>query len=305
LNSVPTFIKHDAQDVLTARWTKAFPFFQPQSLAELAGDVISDTLQQLPDIESTKWTVVDFGSGRGGPVPIIETLTNHGRPTTRRAIEFRLSDIKPDLDAWMKHASQSDHLSFVPQPVDAANPGFSVISSTTPGDKEAALRKGFSSDGSKVFRLYCETFHQFDDRMALKVIESTLQTSDAFAIVDKRERRILSFLAVLFETIVTFLCAIFWFSDDPTHLVFTYMIPILPFIQCLDGIIGCLRRRPFEEMLRLFEAASGHKAVLREDGGRPRFVCGKWLFHEERHLHTWPLGYMQVVIGTKTFEMSS
>jgi hypothetical protein len=302
---VPPFVKHDQQDALTARWTKAFPIFQSQSLAELAGYVISDTLHQLPDIDSTKWTVVDFGSGRGGPAPIIETLTNHGCVEPQRAIEFRLSDIKPDLDAWMKHASQSQHLSFVPQPVDAANPGFSVISKTTPGDREAALRSGFSSNGSKVFRLYCEVFHHFDDLTALKVIESTFQTSDAFAIIDTRERRIMSFLAVLVETAVTLLCALFWFWDDPTHLAFTYLIPLLPVIQYLDGIVGCLRRRSFEELLRLFEAASGHKAELRKGGGRPSYVCGGWTFHQERHLHTWPLGFMSIVVGTKIINSSN
>jgi hypothetical protein len=303
-SSVPSFVKHDQQDALTARWTKAFPIFQSQSLAELAGYVISDTLHQIPDIYSTKWTVVDFGSGRGGPVPIIETLTNHGWDEPQRAIEFRLSDIKPDLDVWMTLASQSHHLSFVPQPVDAANPGFSVISDTTPGDKEAALRSGFSSNGSKVFRLYCDVFHQFDDPMALKVIESTFQTSDGFAIIDSRERRIMSFLAVLVETAVTLLCTLFWFWDDPTHLVFTYLIPLLPVIQYIDGIVGCLRRRSYEEMLSLSEAASGHKAELRKGGGRPSFVCGDWTFHQERHLHTWPLGYMSIVVGTKTIRTS-
>lgn len=87
-------------------------------------------------------------------MPFIETQVNHGRKASgRKPIPFRLSDLHPNLDAWMEHAALSDHLSFVPQPVNASNPPFSVISSTTPGNKDAAFQAGYESDGSKVFRL--------------------------------------------------------------------------------------------------------------------------------------------------------
>lgn len=58
-----------------------------------------------------------------GPVPVIEKLVNQRRRQRGlRQIPFRLSDIHPNLDAWIELASHSANLTFVPQSVDATNP---------------------------------------------------------------------------------------------------------------------------------------------------------------------------------------
>jgi len=234
-------------------------------------------------------------------VPLIEKLVNHGRKTSgKNPISFRLSDIHPNLDAWMDHAALSDHLSFVPQPVDASNPPFSVISSSTSGDKEAAFDAGYVSNGSKICRLFCLAFHHFDDETAKRVIKSTLETSDAFAIIELQDRRIGSLALMLLEYWLLLLITVFWFWHDEAHLLLTYAMPVLPAVHSWDGFISCLRTRTFEETIRLVETVQGNsKADHALKGNAITVQRGDWLFSHSRTLHTWPIGYMEITFGKK------
>ncbi|KAK5704623.1 hypothetical protein LTR17_021717 [Elasticomyces elasticus] len=121
--SVPEAVKHCCQNTLTAQWTKKLPLIQQQSPAELAADAVLSAINSLDDIDTAEWTVIDFCSGAGGPIPFIETLVNDSRRREgKKPIQFRLSDLHPNIEAWMKHAALSENLSFVPQPVDASYP---------------------------------------------------------------------------------------------------------------------------------------------------------------------------------------
>ncbi|KAF2169802.1 hypothetical protein M409DRAFT_64807 [Zasmidium cellare ATCC 36951] len=301
---IPPFIKHDQQDALSARWTKKLITLpQDHTPAELLADIVETTLSDLSSSSqqsSSTWTVVDVGSGTGGPLPIIDRLVNHGRTELgQNPIQFLLSDLHPHLDSWMRHASRSETLSFVPQAVDARNPPFSVISSTTEGDKEAAYLEGLESNGTKVFRLFASTFHHFDDETARRVLKSSLETSDGFAVVELQERTIFSLVMVLLENWLLLLMAVFWFWNDPVHLFFTYCVPVLPVTQCLDGLVTCLRIRSFDEVLRLLPKQyeySRDKIETEKDG--EVVELRDWQFEHTRVLHTWPFGYMNIIVGT-------
>ena len=196
----------------------------------------------------------------------------------------------------MIHASRSDNLSFAPQSVDASFPPFSVISATTPGDKKAAADQGFVSNGSKVFRLFCLSFHHFDDEQAKRVIKSTLETSDAFAIIELQDRRIGSLVLMILEFWLLFIISALWFWNNRLHLLLTYFVPALPTIHCFDGFVSCLRTRTFGETMHLVENVQGSKAAIREDI-RGRLRRGDWVFSHIRSLHTWPVGYMDFTFG--------
>ncbi|KAK3675044.1 hypothetical protein LTR78_004978 [Recurvomyces mirabilis] len=299
LEYVPSLVKHLCQNTLTAQWTKKLPIIQRQTPAELAANAILDALNTIEDIDSAQWTIIDFCSGGGGPIPVIERHINrHRKLEGKQPIQFRLSDIVPNLDAWMAHASRSDNLSFVPQPVDASFPPFSVISTTTPGDKQAAADQGLVSNGSKVFRLFCLSFHHFDDEQAKRVIKSTLETSDAFAIIELQDRCVGSLALMLLEYWLLFIISALWFWHNRLHLLLTYCIPVLPAIHCFDGFVSCLRTRTFAETMHLVEDVQGGKAAVREDS-QGRLRRGHWVFSHSRSLHTWPVGYMDFTFGKK------
>ncbi|RMY49489.1 hypothetical protein D0864_14712 [Hortaea werneckii] len=303
LRIVPDAVKHCAQNMLTAQWTKRLPILQTRPPAALASEAIANALDSIKDADQSDWTVIDFCSGAGGPVPLIERLVNNQRQARgKKPITFRLSDIYPNLDAWMEHAAKSEHLSFVPQPVDASNPPFSVISVSTAGDKDAAFDEGYESDGSKVFRLFCLAFHHFDDDMAQRVLKSTLQTSDAFAIIELQDRRVRSLLIMIFEFWLLLFVTIFYFRHSSLHLLLTYAIPLLPVLHSWDGFVSCLRTRTFDEFLSLLERVQGNNSKRGDHiskGGDVIAARGDWLFTHSRRLHTWPLGYMEVTFGRK------
>lgn len=166
--SMPFYARGKVQELLMAFWTHRIPFIQPITVAELAADIILDALKQYPG--DTDFVICDFASGAGGPTPTIERVVNTiRRRQGKKPLEFLLSDIKPNLGEWKKHKATSPYIDYVERPVDAANPPPEVISG------------GKSGRGKKVFRLYCLSFHHFDDPLAAKILQSTMETADGFA----------------------------------------------------------------------------------------------------------------------------
>lgn len=52
--------------MLTAQWTRKLPIIQSTAPAELAARLIHTFLDDLPDIDSEQYFVIDFCSGAGG-----------------------------------------------------------------------------------------------------------------------------------------------------------------------------------------------------------------------------------------------
>ncbi|CAK1356252.1 unnamed protein product [Cercospora beticola] len=171
---VPRFVYHDLQDNFAAAWIRQNAIAQTQSPAALAAEVIYDHIQEL-SIDEKPWRIIDICSGSGRLASYIESSINtRRRAEKRRPIPFQLSDLQPNaqLDAWMYQASLSKNLTFIPQAVDPARPPFAAISSTTRGDKEAALQQGYESNGTQVYRLM-SSFHRFDDNKAVEILQRT------------------------------------------------------------------------------------------------------------------------------------
>lgn len=302
--SIPPFLRHRCQSMLTAQWTHRLPFFQTVSPAERAASLILRTLSEIEDQDSSKLSVIDFCSGGGGPTPVIEKLVNAERERRGRSpIPFLLTDLHPNIDAWMRLASKSDNLSFLPQPVDATSPPVSVISERSLANYP---NSEFHSD-KRVFRLFCLAFHHFDDDMARRVLRSTLETSDAFAIIELQDRDLFSAILMFYDFFLVFLVTLFWFQHDFLQLIFTYLIPVIPFIMSFDGFISSLRTRKFEEVMKLVDEGKG-------GGGRPLEVSPirrgpklnwktaereGWTFSGGKEMHTFPLGYMNYFVGRK------
>lgn len=113
-------------------------------------------------------------------------------------------------------------------------------------------------------------------------------------------------LLMLGEPLLLFLVTLLWFPFRPLHLFFTYIFPILPFVQAWDGVVSCLRTRDFDETLQLAEKALGEKArIISEKNtagkGEKTTVaeCAEWKFVGVRRLHTWPSGYMNAFLARK------
>jgi hypothetical protein len=277
----------------------------------MAASLLVRTLDELSTSQTStsKLSLVDFCSGGGGPTPTIETLVNSQRTAKGEdPIPFVLTDIHPHLDSWIRACSQSDNLSFIPQPVDATDPPVAVISQSSPAASSAEGGSAFHSD-TRVFRLYCLAFHHFSDALARNVLRSTMESSDGFAIVELQDRYLFSLILMLLDFWLVFVVSVLWFWWDPVMLLCTYVVPVMPFIMVFDGLVSCLRTRTFEEVLELMDndeearktkKGSDVRVEIDSNGKAIQVVRkGEWVFRSGREMHTWPLGYMNWIVGVK------
>jgi hypothetical protein len=202
----------------------------------------------------------------------------------------------------MKHSAKSQNLSFIPQKVDATDPPIAVTSLSSTNSRSS--NGEFESD-TRVFRLYCLSFHHFDDELAKKVLESTMETADGFAIIELQDRKLGSLCLIFGHVAYMFATTIFYFWRDPLQLLFTYIVPVLPAVVTFDGLVSCLRVRTFSEVMGLLKGTDGEgereiQAVEDIDGRKLETTKrGKWSFEAGSELHSWPCGSMNWIVGIK------
>lgn len=266
----PQYLREKVQSCLTLCWTFRVPIIQKASPAQLVASTLSRALSNAV----TTYTYVDFCAGAGGPTPFIEKdlnaqLSSRTSATADGAVKFVLTDLHPHIPDWTEASNRSEHLSFVSDPVDAAN---------APAGLSA-------QDGKKIFRLYNLAFHHFQDDLGSAILKNTLGTADGFGIFELQERTISSLITILLMGLLMFLITPFYFWRSPGHLFFTYIIPIIPFVLVFDGYISSLRTRSAEEV----------QTLMKECGES----CDGWTVRSGHEQHTWPTGYLTWVIGVK------
>lgn len=167
--------------MLTALWTHRLPFIQPASPAELAATLIAHAVDELEENPNTEVVIVDFCSGGGGPIPTVERIVNaRRREVYAKPLRFLLSDLHPHVEAWKVAAARSRHIGYIPESLDAANASEDAIMRAcrpAPHSPDA----GSSWKDVRVLRLFCLSFHHFDDQLARKILEDTMETADGFA----------------------------------------------------------------------------------------------------------------------------
>lgn len=339
--SVPGPINHHFQKTLTAQWLHSLPFLQLHAPVNYASGLLHQVLSNISDINTTPYSVIEFCSGNGGPSPTIERTVNARRKASGLPpITFRLSDLYPDLDVWMDLASQSPHLTFIPQSVDARKPPASTVTVTARPtipipdsyrytDQEVTIRGNPKPDrrsqderkahterikrhltaDTKIIHLYCLAFHHFNDADARGVLRSSLRNSDAFIILELQERTLGSLAMMLAEPLLLWLVSWAWFWGDWTHLFLTYILPVLPFAHAWDGLVSCLRTRTLREMRVLIDDVLTQDRREKEDSLVPHAVTNgryedgiqsDWIISQARIRHTWPAGFMTATIGIRS-----
>lgn len=275
------------QAALTLFWTLKLPIIQPTSPSEL----VAETIQRVLGKRISDYTFVDFCAGAGGPTPFIEEYLNARLGVSQvskanvdsngsegpQPVKFVLTDIAPHIEAWeeAKKGSSTNSLFYIDVPVDASN---------APQDLLAPLRTEMQS--RKVFRLFFLAFHHFDDPLAMKILENSIQTADGFGIFELQHRTLSSFLVCTLTFPLLLLVSPFYFWASPGHLFFTYVIPIIPLVVTLDGYVSSLRTRSADEI----------RAIV--GGGGKGGVKG-WKFRNGSEYHTYPIGEMSWFIGMK------
>ena len=260
--------------------------------------LVVKTLQGVLGSRIRDFTYVDFCAGAGGPTPFIESDLNAqlGVSTAKdqngcyrdtsgekpsgvyvedRGVEFVLTDIAPHLEAWEEAAKKSDNIRFISTPVDAANAPPDLL-------KQVSNSSGISK--KKIFRLFNLAFHHFDDPLAENILRNSIATSDGFGIFELQARTLSSFIIITLILPLMLLITPFYFWNDPVHLFFTYLVPIIPLVMTFDGYVSSLRTRTPEEIMEMMPKGEDVKG---------------WKFRSGSACHTYPFGDMTWFIAIK------
>jgi hypothetical protein len=163
--------------------------------------------------------VVDLCSGAGGPWA---QWTSQGLCRCR----VTLTDKHPNLAACKRIGGLGlEQLSYVPEAVDAT-----------------AVPAALSG-----FRTIFTAFHHFRPDQARAVIADAVAKRQPIGIFEFTSRTAKTSLAMLSSPLGV------WLLTPRRHtswqvLVFTYMIPVIPVIVAIDGIVSCLRTYTVDEL---------------------------------------------------------
>ncbi len=188
-------------------------------------ELIAKPLREFLELTETR-RVVDLCSGSGGMIPDLAQQLK----ADDFEVEFLLTDLFPhdSIDRL------TDGVTIHAQPVDAR-----AVPDDLPG-----------------CRTIFNGFHHFDSSDAVDVLKNVVNSSQPIFIVEVAERRFVNILG-------SFLIPFFVLATTPmvrprtfARFVFTYLLPVVPFVCWWDGLISQLRAYNSDELLELGLAAS-------------------------------------------------
>jgi flavin-dependent dehydrogenase len=177
--------------------------------------------------------VVDLCSGAGGPWTWLHrTIANQ----TDSKIGVCLTDKYPNVAAFQKAQQESGGvITFSAEPVDAVR-----IPAQVGG-----------------FRTIFSSFHHFPPKEAAGVLQNAVDNGQGIGIFEAAARSplniVLTFLAPVAAVLVTpFIQPFKW-----SRLLWTYVIPVIPLVLLVDGILSCLRAYSTTELSQLVSSLNG------------------------------------------------
>ncbi|HLN53366.1 MAG TPA: class I SAM-dependent methyltransferase [Lentimicrobium sp.] len=197
--------------------------FQIFKLYDPVLTVLKDALAK-----SNSNTILDLCSGSGGT---IELIYKNLKQTFNPEIKVILSDLFPSESAFELLSKRTNGgISFVRTPIDAS-----------------AVPSGLEG-----FRTIFSAFHHFEKEKAKLIVRDAVESREGIAIFDGGNRSVwMILLIIIAHPVFLFLCTPFFKPFQIKRLVFTYLIPVIPFCTIWDGIISIFRLYKSDEMLQI------------------------------------------------------
>jgi hypothetical protein len=182
--------------------------------------------------------VVDLCSGGGGPW--LQLYSRFDLGVEAEPLEIVLTDLYPNLAAMRLAAKHSQgQIRYVETPVDAT-------------------RLSNELDG---FRTLFTSFHHFPPKIARSILQDAVHRQQGIAIFEQTSRHPLAFLVMLVLPLLALLAVPFIRPFRLSRLFWTYLLPAIPLVLCLDGMVSCLRTYSATEMAQLIAALPEHAYV--------------------------------------------
>jgi hypothetical protein len=189
--------------------------------------------------------VVDLCSGAGGPWPsLVHNFKMHGGSPP----EVFLTDKYPNTTKLHDLESlTADRIHFLRHSIDATK---------IPADLRG-------------FRTLFSCFHHLKPDEARRVLHDAVNTRQGVAIFEATARHTFTFLSVLLVPVGAWLFLPFRRPFRWSRLLWTYLIPVIPFVLFFDGLVSCLRSYSLGELREMTSqlAATGYRWEIGEQPG--------------------------------------
>ncbi|MGD0403052.1 MAG: hypothetical protein ABSB66_07630 [Candidatus Acidiferrales bacterium] len=189
--------------------------------------------------------VVDLCSGAGGPWPL---LLRHFEMHGGKPPEVLLTDKYPSTTKFHDAESAAgDRIRFLSDSVDATQ---------IPGHLQG-------------FRTLFSSFHHLNPDEARSLLQDSADKRQAIGIFEATGLRTLTLLSVLFVPIAAWLFVPFRRPFRWSRLLWTYVIPVVPFVLFFDGLVSCLRAYSVGELKEMTRglASKGYRWEVGEQPG--------------------------------------
>lgn len=191
--------------------------------------------------------LVDLGSGGGGPWRmLVRRLQEAGVPA-----RIRLTDLHPNLAAFARISHETD--------------------GAVSGEPRAVPADAVPDDLTG-FRTIFTAFHHFPPEMARRVLADAIARGQGIAVFESTARSVLCLVVMLLVPYVVWLVTPFIRPFRWSRLLLTYLLPVIPTVAFIDGVVSCLRTYTPDELRELassVDGATGYGWTAGHAGGGP------------------------------------
>ncbi len=182
-------------------------------------------------------TIVDLGSGSGGPMPDVIKDINQNK--SKDEFKLILTDLHPNPELVEKINTDNDtSVSYYKNPVNAVN----------------------LSEAPNGLKTMIASFHHMKPSIAKKILLSASQSNEPILIYEIAKNNIPFLVWLLLLPISLSILIVMSLVMTPfcknltlTQLIFTYLIPIIPLAYAWDGQASLMRTYTFEDLQILLE----------------------------------------------------
>jgi hypothetical protein len=208
----PRFLRDMQTDILQAIWNNQ----------NIYAPVVPRLRQALRAADANR--IVDLCSGGGGPwLKLSRTFAKEGNSP-----EICLTDIYPNLGAFERLRRETP-VDFCPDPVNAMR---------IPPELRG-------------FRTLFTSFHHFDPRQARAILKDAFDARQGIGIFESSIREARTLLGVFLLPLLILLLVPGIRPFRWSLLFYSYLVPIIPFVVWLDGVLSCLRSYSQKDLAEL------------------------------------------------------
>ncbi|HEY2108498.1 MAG TPA: hypothetical protein VGH17_01280 [Candidatus Acidoferrales bacterium] len=178
--------------------------------------------------------VVDLFSGAGGPWPsLLKLFQREGTPP----VEVLLTDKFPNTsNNGSAGKACSNGITFLRDPIDA----------TDIPERLQGFRTIFSS------------FHHFNPEEAGRFLRESAERGRGIGVFEVASRHAFTLLTILAIPIADWLLAPFRRPFSWSRIFWTYIIPVVPLVLLVDGLISCLRAYSLADLRAMTASVESH-----------------------------------------------